>query len=79
MTGPGGRSQQASTVRRAAAEQLGGLTTVRTVGGVVPPDLLARIVAGDDLPGLRADDYRLELGVSPREAANRAWSVLTGA
>ncbi|MGH9222511.1 MAG: Eco57I restriction-modification methylase domain-containing protein, partial [Acidimicrobiales bacterium] len=78
-TGPGGRSQQGSTVRRAVAEQLGGLTTVRTVGGVVPPDLLARIVAGDDLPGLRADDYRLELGVSPREAANRAWSVLTGA
>lgn len=67
------------TVRRAVSEQLGGLTTVRSVGGVVPPDLLARIVAGDDLPGLGADDYRLELGISPREAANRAWSVLTGA
>lgn len=67
------------TVRRAVSEQLGGLTTVRTIGGVVPPDLLARIVAGDDLPGLSADAYRLELGVSPREAANRAWSVLTGA
>lgn len=67
------------TVRRAVSEQLGGLTTVRTIGGVVPPDLLARIVAGDDLPGLSADAYRLELGVSPREAANRAWSVLAGA
>ncbi len=67
------------TVHRAASEQLGGLMTVRTVGGVVPPDLLARIVAGDDLAGLGSDDYHLELGVSPREAANRAWSVLTGA
>ncbi len=58
---------------------VGGLTTVRTVGGLVPADLLGRIIAGTDLPGLSADDYRLELGVSPREAANRAWSVLTGA
>lgn len=58
---------------------LAGLTTIRTVGALIPADLLARIVAGTDLPGLTADDYRLELGVSPREAANRAWSVLTGA
>lgn len=57
----------------------GPLTTVRTVGAVIPADLLARVVAGNDLAGLSADDYRLELGVSPREAANRAWSVLTGA
>ena len=55
------------------------LATVRTVGGVLPADLLARVVAGADLPGLSADDYRLELGVTPREAANRAWSVLHGA
>jgi hypothetical protein len=58
---------------------LAGLTTIRTVGALIPADLLARIVTGSDLPGLTADDYRLELGVSPREAANRAWSVLTGA
>ena len=38
-----------------------------------------QIFAGVALPGLAADDYRLELGVTPREAANRAWSVLTGA
>ena len=65
-----------STATRA---DLAGLTTIRTVGSLIPADLLARIVAGSDLAGLTADDYRLELGVSPREAANRAWSVLTGA
>ena len=64
--------------RRGGAD-VAGLTTIRTVGALIPADLLARIVTGTDLPGLGADDYRLELGVTPREAANRAWSVLTGA
>ncbi len=54
-------------------------TTVRSVGGLVPADLLGRIAAGTDLPGLAADDYQLELGITPKEAANRAWAVLTGA
>lgn len=63
----------------ATRPEVAGLTTVRTVGALLPADLLGRIVAGTDLPGLTADDYRLELGVTPREAANRAWSVLTGA
>ena len=56
-----------------------GPTTVRTVGGLIPADLLARILAGQDLEGLKGDDFHLELGLSPKEAANRAWSVLTGA
>ena len=56
-----------------------GLSTVRSVGGILPADLLAGVVTGTDLPGLSADDYHLELGLTPREAANRAWSVLTGA
>jgi len=56
-----------------------GLSAVRTVGGLVPGDLLGRVVAGQDLAGLSADDFHLELGVTPREAANRAWSVLVGA
>jgi hypothetical protein len=55
------------------------LTTVRSVGSALPADVLAATVGDVGLPGLRADDYRLELGVSPREAANRAWSVLSGA
>ncbi|MCK6211558.1 N-6 DNA methylase [Georgenia sp. EYE_87] len=54
-------------------------TTIRSVGGLLPPDLLARVLAGDsDLPGLRAGDYHLGDGESVREAANRAWSYLTG-
>jgi N-6 DNA Methylase len=57
----------------------GDLTTVRTVGGVLPPDLLARVLAGDgDLGGLSSPDYHLPSGESPREAANRAWSYLIG-
>ena len=53
-------------------------TTVRTVGGLIPPDLLSRIVSGDkQLSGLSPSDYHLA-GESPREAANRTWSYLTG-
>ncbi|HEV2361155.1 MAG TPA: hypothetical protein VGS21_05595, partial [Acidimicrobiales bacterium] len=55
------------------------LSAVRSVGAVLPPDLIASVVTGTELPGLGADDYHLELGVTPREAANRAWAVLTGA
>ena len=53
-------------------------TTVRTVGGLLPPDLLARVLAATDLPGLRPADYHLAAGETPREAANRAWAYLTG-
>ncbi|GAB7190244.1 N-6 DNA methylase [Kineococcus sp. NUM-3379] len=54
-------------------------TTVRTAGSLLPPDLLARVVAGDpDLGGLTPSDYHLGAGENPREAANRAWSYLTG-
>lgn len=55
------------------------LTTVRAVGSALPADVLAAVVSDAGLAGLRADDYRLELGVTPREAANRAWAVLTSA
>jgi hypothetical protein len=55
------------------------LTGLRSVGGVVPADLIAAVVAGADLPGLGSDDYHLELGVTAKEAANRAWAVLGGA
>ena len=52
------------------------LTGVRSVGGVLPADLVMAVVSGADVPGLRADDYHLELGMTPKEAANRAWAVL---
>ncbi|MBU6246104.1 MAG: hypothetical protein KGP12_12890, partial [Actinomycetales bacterium] len=55
-------------------------TTVRVVGGLLPPDLLARILAGDrDLGGLTGTEYHLPAGESAREAANRAWPYLLGA
>jgi hypothetical protein len=57
----------------------GGLTTIRTVGGIFPADLLDAVLTGTDLPGLGADDFHLTGGLTPREAANRAWSVLRGA
>ena len=56
------------------------LISVRSVGAALPADVLARVVdPKGGLPGLSANDYDLELGVSPVEAANRAWSVLNGA
>ena len=54
-------------------------TTIRTIGAALPADVLAATVSDTQLKGLTADDYHLEFGVTPREAANRAWSVLTGA
>jgi hypothetical protein len=54
-------------------------TTIRAVGAALPADVLAATVSDAQLKGLTADDYHLEYGVTPREAANRAWSVLTGA
>lgn len=53
-------------------------TTIRTVGGMLPSDLLGRIVAADkDLSGLTPKDYDLP-NETPREAANRVWSYLFG-
>lgn len=53
-------------------------TTIRTVGGMLPSDLLGRMVAGDkDLGGLTPSDYDLP-NETPREAANRVWSYLLG-
>lgn len=54
-------------------------TTIRAVGSALPADVLAATISDANLQGLTADDYHLELGVTPREAANRAWSVLTSA
>lgn len=57
----------------------GAFATVRTVGANLPPDLLARVIAGErDLKGLTPTDYHLGGGETAREAANRAWSYLLG-
>ena len=54
-------------------------TTIRSIGAALPADVLAATVSDTQLKGLKADDYHLEYGVTPREAANRAWSVLSNA
>ncbi len=49
--------------------------TVRSEGGLLPPDLLARIAANDpELAGLRPEDYGLPKGERLTEAASRAWT-----
>ena len=54
-------------------------TTIRSVGGLLPADTLARIAEGRDLPGLTPADYHLVEGETARTAANRAWTRLTAA
>lgn len=50
--------------------------TLRTEGGLLPADLLARVAEGRDLPGLTPADYHLVAGETVRSAANRAWARL---
>ena len=55
-------------------------TSVRTEGGLLPVDLLAKIAAGDrDVPGLGEADYDLTAGDRVREAITRSWNRLVGA
>src|SRR5215216_4539606 len=50
-------------------------TTVRSEGGLLPPDLLARIVAGDpDLGGLGPTDYGFAQTERLSEAISRSWN-----
>ncbi|MGH2820549.1 MAG: Eco57I restriction-modification methylase domain-containing protein, partial [Actinomycetota bacterium] len=61
------------------ATRLGdGFTAVRTTGGLLPADLLSRLSSGKEVAGLTPSDYHLGAGETVREAANRAWSYLTG-
>src|SRR6266542_1541501 len=54
-------------------------TTVRTEGRLLPPDLLARIVAGDrDLGGVGPTAYGLAATDRLGEAASRAWNRTKG-
>jgi hypothetical protein len=55
-------------------------TTVRSVGGLLPSDLLARVAASDpQLAGTGADDYHLAAGERFREVVSRSWNRLVGA
>jgi len=54
--------------------------TLRTEGGLLPPDLLQRVGDGDkELPGLAPPDYHLFEGERLGEATSRAWNRLLGA
>lgn len=49
-------------------------TTVRSEGGLLPPDLLARVAANDaELNGLTPENFHLPKGERVNEAAARAW------
>ncbi len=51
-----------------------GFVTVRSEGGLLPPDLLARIAGNDpELGGLAPEDYGLAKSERLHEAASRAW------
>jgi hypothetical protein len=53
-------------------------TTIKVVGGLLPPQLLERIAAGDSaLVGTAPADFHEETPVSLNQAINRAWSALT--
>lgn len=54
--------------------------TVRTEGALLPPDLLLRVVEGDeDLKGLTPRAYHLAAGERLNEGVSRSWSRLQGA
>src|SRR5712692_914111 len=54
-------------------------TTIRTEGGLLPADLLQRIVHGDkDLPGLDDASYHLVAGERLNERISQSWNRLLG-
>ncbi len=52
---------------------------VRIVGGLLPADLLAKLMSGQTPDGLSSRDFHLAAGESVRDAANRVWAYLRGA
>src|SRR5438132_1583122 len=55
------------------------LTSVRTVGGLLPADMLIRIAEGKDVSGSRPADYHVVGVRSVNGAAERHWDFLKGA
>ncbi len=52
-------------------------TTVKTEGGLLPPDFLQRLVEGSKaIDGLTLESYHLTGGEKPNEAASRSWNRL---
>ncbi|MFF3005981.1 Eco57I restriction-modification methylase domain-containing protein [Kitasatospora sp. NPDC057940] len=61
----------AATTRTAPA-----FTTVTTVGGLLPNDMLLRIAEARNLPGTKPADYGLPVSIPVRDEAERAWEYL---
>ena len=54
--------------------------SIRTEGGLLPADLLARVAANDpEVPGLTLAAYHLDAGLRFGEAITRSWNRLIGA
>ncbi|NDZ63401.1 Eco57I restriction-modification methylase domain-containing protein [Streptomyces cyaneofuscatus] len=51
-------------------------TSITTVGGLLPADMLLRIAEARNLPGTRPADYGLPASVPVRDEAERAWEYL---
>ena len=52
------------------------LTSIRTVGGLLPADMLIRIAEGKDVSGSRPADYHVVGVRSVQDAAERHWERL---
>ena len=58
----------------------GHFTAVRTEGGLLPPDLMQRVAAGDrSLPGLTPESYHLARGERLNETIARSWNRVRSA
>ena len=55
------------------------LVGVRVQGGLLPADLLAKLITGHGQNGLSSKDFHLAAGETVRDAANRVWAYLRGA
>ncbi|MFB8216275.1 Eco57I restriction-modification methylase domain-containing protein [Streptomyces anulatus] len=51
-------------------------TSITTVGGLLPADMLLRVAEAQNLPGTRPADYGLPASVPVRDEAERAWEYL---
>jgi hypothetical protein len=53
-------------------------TTIRTEGGLFPPDFLQRLTTSSTIPGLTSEAYHLAGKEKLNEASSRAWNHLLG-
>ncbi|MFC9529111.1 Eco57I restriction-modification methylase domain-containing protein [Streptomyces sp. NPDC056975] len=60
----------------AATRTAPAFTSVTTVGGLLPSDMLLRITETRNLPGTKPADYGLPASVAVRDEAERAWEYL---